>query len=191
MGGRVGERVGAGQRAKKGRPEGRPFSPCLVRPGGLKWQPALLLRKLHIADIGAEPQPGTDADRDEHNIAAAQIARVEPAHQIGNALARGEAAVQIFGVVKIIDQHKGAARIGTRVETDRRAGPVNRFLALNLVMQRARAIAQAHDQRATTFAADNIAVGLPCFLRISSIRLPKPCAPLPNTPSAAPIRSSS
>jgi hypothetical protein len=40
---------------KKGRPEG--LLPPL-RPGAKEWQPALLFRKFHIADIGAKPEPG-------------------------------------------------------------------------------------------------------------------------------------
>src|SRR3546814_4524445 len=44
--------------------------------------------------------------------------------------------VEILAVEKIIDEDEGVGRIGTRVETDRRSGPVRRELALDLVMER-------------------------------------------------------
>src|SRR3546814_3338347 len=72
--------------------------------------------------------------------------------------------VEILAVEKIIDEDEGVGRIGTRVETDRRSGPVRRELALDLVMERPRTIAHPEHQRPAGFAPDDIGVGLALFL---------------------------
>src|SRR3546814_2693041 len=93
-----------------------------------------------MADVGAEPRADADADRDQHHIVAAQVARVEAADQIGGALARRVTLVEILAVEEIIDENEGIGRVGARVETDRRSGPVSGKLALDLVMERPRSI---------------------------------------------------
>ena len=75
-----------------------------------------MIAELHIADIRPQPQPCAHPDRDQHLVAAAKIADVEPAQKIGRALARDVAFVEIFGVVKIVDQNEGAAGIRARCE---------------------------------------------------------------------------
>src|SRR3546814_6229893 len=78
--------------------------------------------------------------------------------QIGGAFARRVTLVEILAVEKIIDEDEGVGRIGTRVETDRRSGPVRRELALDLVMERPRTIAHPEHQRPAGFAPDDIGV---------------------------------
>src|SRR3546814_1909550 len=72
------------------------------------------------------------------DIAAPHIGGVETAHQIGGAFAGGEALVEVLGVEEVIDENEGVARIGARVETDRRSRPIDRAFALDLVIERAR-----------------------------------------------------
>ena len=81
-------------------------------------QPLLFLGELHVARIDPEPQPRTDPDRDQHHIAAPQIAGMQAADEIGLPLARAKALEDVFAVVKVIDQHESAAGIGPGIETD-------------------------------------------------------------------------
>lgn len=133
--------------------------------GASEGHPALFFAEFHIADIGAEPRADADADRDQHHVAAAQIARVEAADEIGGAFARRIAFVEILAVEQIVDQHEGVARVGARVEADRGAGPVDGAFALDLVVQRARSVAQPDAKRAAGFAADDIGVGFALLLQ--------------------------
>src|SRR3546814_15079493 len=66
--------------------------------------------------------------------------------------------VEILAVEEIIDENEGIGRVGARVETDRRSGPVSGKLALDLVMERPRSIAHPEHQRAAGFASDDIGV---------------------------------
>ncbi len=59
---------------------------------------------------------------------------------------------------------EGIAGIGPGVEADRGAGPVDRPFALDLVVQRARAVAQADHDRPAALAADDIGIGLALLL---------------------------
>src|SRR3546814_21159176 len=93
------------------------------------------------------------------DLAAPHIGGVETAHQIGGAFAGGEALVEVLGVEEVIDENEGVARIGARVETDRRSRPIDRAFALDLVIERARAIAQAAHERAARLAPDDIGIG--------------------------------
>src|SRR3989344_9412896 len=138
----------------------RPCGLCLPRSDPSERDEVPLAGEFHVTGIDAEAQAQPHAHRDQHHIAAAQIAGVEPADQIGRALTRAEALVQVLGVVEIVDQHEGIAGIGPGIETDRRAGPVNGPVAFHLVVQRARSIAQTDDERARSLAPAYIAVGL-------------------------------
>src|SRR3546814_16578727 len=93
------------------------------------------------------------------DLAAPHIGGVETAHQIGGAFAGGEALVEVLGVEEVIDENAGVARIGARVETDRRSRPIDRAFALDLVIERARAIAQADHERAARLAPAALGIG--------------------------------
>ncbi len=131
-----------------------------------EWQPILFLAELHIADVRAEPCADADADRDEHDVAAAQIARVEAADQIGGAFARRITLVEVLAVEEVIDEDEGVAGIGAGVETDRRAGPIGGKLALDLVVERPRPVAQPDHQRAARLAPD---LGDDLYFRLGNI----------------------
>ena len=90
------------------------------------------MRELHIASIHAQPQPHPRPDRDQHHIAPAHIADIEPADQIGLTFTSSKAVIEIVGIVEVVDQHEGAARAGPGIETHRRTGPKDRTLALKL-----------------------------------------------------------
>src|SRR3546814_13637395 len=60
------------------------------------------------------------------DLAAPHIGGVETAHQIGGAFAGGEALVEVLGVEEVIDENEGVARIGARVEPDRRSRQIGR-----------------------------------------------------------------
>src|SRR3546814_17434071 len=92
-------------RKEKARAEAR-ASPPWQAGRSSEWQPVLLLAKFHIADVGAEPRADADADRDEHHIVAAQVARVEAADQIGGAFARRVTLVEILAVEKIRSEER-------------------------------------------------------------------------------------
>src|SRR3546814_9229273 len=66
--------------------------------------------------------------------------------------------------VLVIYETDVVARIGARVETDRRSRPIDRAFALDLVIERARAIAQADHERAARLAPDDIGIGLALLL---------------------------
>src|SRR5690606_11809846 len=114
----------------------------------------------HVAGVHAEPQTRSGTDRDEHDVALAQIARVEPAYQVGRAFAGWVALVEFFGIVEVVDQHEGAARVRPGVEADRRPGPVHRLLPFDLVVERARAVAGAQHERSARLTPDDVAVRL-------------------------------
>src|SRR3990167_2755958 len=116
-----------------GRPPGQPYI-SIIRYAGDNLQrycvkpserePVLLARELHVAAVDAKAQSCPRADGNQHGVALAQIADVETANEVGLALARGEALVQLLAVEQIVDQNEGAGSIGARVEADRRAGPL-------------------------------------------------------------------
>ena len=72
--------------------------------------------------------------------------------------------VEILAVIEIIDQDEGVGGIATDVEADRRAGPIDFALALDLVVERARTIAQADHEGARRLAPGNIGIGLALIL---------------------------
>src|SRR3546814_2783924 len=101
-------------RKEKARAEAR-ASPPWQAGRSSEGQPILFLAKFHIADVGAEPRADADADRDQHHIVAAQVARVEAADQIGGALARRVTLVEILAVEEIIDENEGIGRVGDQI----------------------------------------------------------------------------
>src|SRR3546814_19270597 len=107
-------------RKEKARAEAR-ASPPWQAGRSSEWQPVLLLAKFHIADVGAEPRADADADRDEHHIVAAQVARVDAADQIGGAFALRVTLLEILAVEMSIDEAEGDGRLGTRGESERRS----------------------------------------------------------------------
>ena len=62
---------------------------------------------------------------------------------------------------QVIDQHHGARAIGSGIETERRALPEHAQIAGILGVERAVAVAQAADEGAAGFLAQNVAVRLP------------------------------
>src|SRR4051795_13105138 len=58
----------------------------------LKRQPAIVLGEAHIAGIHAETHADAEADRDQHDVAAAHILGVEAADEISVTLGLGIAA---------------------------------------------------------------------------------------------------
>ena len=89
---------------------------------------------------------------------------METADQIGLAFALSESLEQLFCVMEIVDQHKGIGGIGPGIESKRGAAPVNRLLAFDPVIKRARSVTRAENKRSAAFAPDDIAVGLAFLL---------------------------
>ncbi|VXC87459.1 hypothetical protein SPHINGOT1_220010 [Sphingomonas sp. T1] len=120
---------------------------------------------VHVPDVHARTPADAEADRDQHDVAAAEIGRGESADEIEPALDRGEALVELLGVVEVVDQHEDLVRVAADVEADRRPGPVDRLLALDLVIHQPRAVAHAEDERARRLAAGDIGIGLALVLQ--------------------------
>ena len=99
--------------------------------------------KAHVADICAQPNSCTDADRDQDNITATQIAGVETADQIGDAFCGWEAFIDVFCIVQIIDQNEGVSCICASVRANRWASPIDWLLTFHAVAERAGTITNA------------------------------------------------
>src|SRR3546814_18596992 len=79
----------------------------------------------------------------------------------------------------MVDEDEGIGRIGAGIEADRRAGPVNGAFALDLVIERARPVADADHERAARLASNDIGVGFTLFLEDILDQARKPLRPLP------------
>jgi len=90
----------------------------LVNNAMSEWKPALFFAKFAIAHIGTQSCANTNPNRDQHDIAAAQIAGVKTADKIGLTFACTKALIKIVTVIKIIDQGKAVGGIGTCINTD-------------------------------------------------------------------------
>src|SRR5687767_11786109 len=119
-------------------------------------QPAVALGEAHVAGVDAQPEADAEPDRDQHHVAAPQILGGEAADEIGVALGAGEALEQLLAVVEVVDQHEHLVGVAAEVEADRRAGPVDLAVALDLVVHRPRAVANAEDERAAGFLAGDV-----------------------------------
>src|SRR3546814_19718690 len=76
----------------------------------------------------------------------------------------------------MVDEDEGIGRIGAGIEADRRAGPVNGAFALDLVIERARPVADADHERAAGLASKDIGVGFALFFEdiLDTARKPRP-----------------
>ena len=77
---------------------------------------------------------------------------LQAADDVGRAFACRKALVELLAVVEVVDQHEHLVGVGAEIEADRRPGPVDRLLPLDLVIKRARTIAQADHERAALAA---------------------------------------
>jgi hypothetical protein len=118
------------------------------------------LREAHVPGVDAQPQPHAEPHRDQHHVAAAQIARVESADHIGIALRARIAAEQALAVVEIVDEDEDLRGRCARVEPDRRPGPVDVAVPFDPVPHHPRSVAQPEDEGAARLLARNIGDGL-------------------------------
>src|SRR6185436_15419729 len=81
---------------------------------------------------------------------------VEAADEIGMALGVRIAAEQLLAVVEVVDEDEHLVGVGARVEAERRPGPVDGALALDLMVHDARAVADAEDEGAAGFRAGDV-----------------------------------
>ena len=83
-----------------------------------KRQPALLLGKLHVTRIDAQPQPCTHPYGYEHYVALAHITRRKTADHIGLTFTRRIPLVKLLAIVEVVNQDERAARVGPRIKSD-------------------------------------------------------------------------
>ena len=87
--------------------------------------PGRARRIFEIADIGAEAQAETGADRNQHDVVRGQRGHSETADDIGGAVDAGKALIDRIGRGQIVDQRHGARAVAAPVEANRRPLPVN------------------------------------------------------------------
>lgn len=137
-----------------GQQSGHPMSAVSERiPGRLR-------REFDVAEIRAEPQTNACADRHDNDVAGAERGHAKTADEISRAADAGEALIDRVGRGEIVDQHHRSGAFAAVIETDRRALPEYPAVASILCIKIAVAVAQAADERATSFLSKNIAIGL-------------------------------
>src|SRR3546814_6729749 len=125
----------------------------------------LLVREFHVADIDAGAHADAQPHRDQHDVARTKVRGGKAADEIEVALARREALEQLLAVVEVVDQHEHLVRVAADIEADRRAGPIDRHLALDLVAEHPRSVAQPDDERDRCLTPGHIRVGLALTLQ--------------------------
>src|SRR3546814_10324122 len=113
-------------------------------------------------DAGA--QADAQPNREQHDVARTNVRGGKAADEIEVALARREALEQLLAVVEVVDQHEHLVRVAADIEADRRAGPIDRHLAFDLVAEHPRSVAQPDDERARSLTPGDISVGLALIL---------------------------
>src|SRR5690349_17650124 len=112
--------------------------------------------KLKIAEIGAEPETDSGADRYHENMIGGQRRHAEPADEIGRPIDSREALIDRFGRRQIVDQHHRARAVASHVETDRGPFPEHAAVASIAGIELAVAVAQPDHHRAAAFLAEDI-----------------------------------
>jgi len=118
-----------------------------------------MIRELEVAEI--EAKAGADAGDDRHHeyIPVAQHRHPKAGNHIRGARHAIVAPIDRVHVGEIVDQHHDPVAVATNVDADARALPENLALAGILGTERAFAIAQAADDGAGAFLAEDVAVG--------------------------------
>src|SRR5262249_20244419 len=123
--------------------------------------PRWAIGELEIAQIGAEAQAETRANRDDGDVVGNERGHAEPADEISGPIDAAETLEDRVGAGQVINQHHRARAVRAGIKADARSLPEYAQIAGVLGVERAVAIAQAADKGAAGFLAENIAVRQP------------------------------